>query len=47
MTTLKALYEYFSYKLPESLREEWDNDGIMVSADPDAPSGGSSFRWTP
>ena len=30
MTTLKTLYEYFSYKLPESLREEWDNDGIMV-----------------
>ena len=30
MTTLGSLYEYLSYRLPESLREEWDNDGIMV-----------------
>ena len=30
MTTLRSLYEYLSYKLPEELREEWDNDGAMV-----------------
>ncbi|MBQ7160875.1 MAG: Nif3-like dinuclear metal center hexameric protein [Clostridia bacterium] len=30
MTTLRSLYEYLSYRLPEELREEWDNDGVMV-----------------
>jgi len=29
MSTLRELYEYFSYRLPEELREDWDNDGIM------------------
>ena len=30
MTTLDSLYEYFTYRIPEDLREDWDNDGIMV-----------------
>jgi len=30
MTTRKTLLEYFNYRIPESLREEWDNDGAMV-----------------
>lgn len=29
MTTRTALYEYLSYKMPTSLSEDWDNDGIM------------------
>ena len=29
MSTLRELYEYFSYRIPEDLREEWDNDGVM------------------
>ena len=33
MTTLSGLYEYLSYRIPEDLREEWDNDGIMVAGD--------------
>ncbi len=31
--TVKKLYEKLSEKIPESLREDWDNDGIMCSAD--------------
>ena len=30
MATLNSLYEFLSYRLPEDLREDWDNDGIMV-----------------
>ena len=30
MATLASLYEYLSYRLPKELREEWDNDGVMV-----------------
>ncbi|MBE6533183.1 MAG: Nif3-like dinuclear metal center hexameric protein [Ruminococcaceae bacterium] len=31
--TVKELYASFSEKIPENLREEWDNDGIMCCAD--------------
>ncbi len=31
--TVKELYEEFSKKIPGSLSEEWDNDGLMCSAD--------------
>jgi len=31
--TVKRLYEYLSSRIPEALSEEWDNDGIMCSAD--------------
>lgn len=31
--TVKELYEKISLSVPETLREEWDNDGIMCSAD--------------
>ncbi len=31
--TVKELYEKISLFIPESLSEEWDNDGIMCSAD--------------
>ena len=33
MTTLKSLYEYLSYRIPSSLSEEWDNDGIMCMSE--------------
>lgn len=33
MTSLSALYEHLNYRIPEELREEWDNDGIMVMGD--------------
>lgn len=29
MATRSELYEYLSYRIPSSLSEEWDNDGIM------------------
>lgn len=31
--TVKELYEKMSERIPEQLREEWDNDGLMCSAD--------------
>ena len=31
--TVKELYAKFSEKIPEELRESWDNDGIMCCAD--------------
>lgn len=31
--TVKELYSVFSERIPEELREEWDNDGLMCSAD--------------
>ena len=31
--TVKDLYERMSERLPESLREEWDNDGLMCAPD--------------
>ena len=31
--TVRQLYENISDRIPEDLREEWDNDGIMCSAD--------------
>ena len=30
---VKELYEKFSERIPEELREEWDNDGIMCCTD--------------
>ena len=35
--TVKELHEALSELYPKTLSCEWDNDGIMVSADPDAP----------
>lgn len=34
--TVKELYSRFSERIPEELREEWDNDGLMCSADSSA-----------
>ena len=34
--TVKELYNIFSERIPEHLREEWDNDGLMCSADTSA-----------
>ena len=34
--TVKELYSVFSERIPEQLREEWDNDGLMCSADTSA-----------
>ncbi|MBO5316728.1 MAG: Nif3-like dinuclear metal center hexameric protein [Clostridia bacterium] len=31
--TLKELYDYLEEKMPPSLREEWDNDGMMCCPD--------------
>lgn len=31
--TVKELYNKFSHRIPEALREPWDNDGLMCSAD--------------
>lgn len=31
--TVRELYEHFEKIIPASLREEWDNDGLMCSAD--------------
>ena len=31
--TVKELYAVFSDKIPSILSEEWDNDGLMCSAD--------------
>lgn len=31
--TVKKLYDKLTERIPEGLREEWDNDGIMCSAD--------------
>ena len=31
--TIKELYAVFSEKIPSALSEEWDNDGLMCSAD--------------
>lgn len=31
--TLKELYDYLEEKMPSSLREEWDNDGMMCCPD--------------
>lgn len=33
MITIKELYEGFEEKIPASLREAWDNDGLMCCAD--------------
>ena len=35
--TVRELYENITDRIPEELREEWDNDGIMCSADDLAP----------
>ena len=32
--TLKELYEYLEKKMPPSLMEEWDNDGMMCCPNP-------------
>ena len=34
--TVKKLYEKLTERIPEELREEWDNDGIMCCADSSA-----------
>ena len=31
--TVKKLYDKMTERIPENLREEWDNDGIMCSSD--------------
>lgn len=31
--TVKELYEILSARIPETLREEWDNDGLMCAPD--------------
>ena len=31
--TVKTLYDRLSERIPEELREEWDNDGLMCSSD--------------
>ena len=31
--TVREIYERLCEKIPESLREEWDNDGLMCSSD--------------
>ena len=31
--TVKELYQKMSERIPEQLREDWDNDGLMCSAD--------------
>ena len=31
--TVKTIYEKLSERIPEHLREEWDNDGLMCSPD--------------
>lgn len=31
--TVKELYDKITVRIPEELREEWDNDGIMCSSD--------------
>lgn len=36
MITLKELYNKFSERIPEELREGWDNDGMMCCADASA-----------
>ena len=36
MTTVQEIYDLFNDLYPESLRCGWDNDGMMVSADPDS-----------
>jgi dinuclear metal center YbgI/SA1388 family protein len=35
--TVHELYKKLVQRLPDSLSESWDNDGLMVSADTDAP----------
>ena len=35
--TVREFHEHLSTLYPKTLSEPWDNDGIMVSADPDAP----------
>jgi len=31
--TVREIYEHLCEKIPESLREEWDNDGLMCASD--------------
>ena len=31
--TVKELYRHFEARIPKTLSEEWDNDGLMCSAD--------------
>ncbi|MCI8387404.1 MAG: Nif3-like dinuclear metal center hexameric protein [Clostridiales bacterium] len=35
MPTVDDLYKFLSSKFPEELRCSWDNDGLMLAADPD------------
>lgn len=35
--TVQELYDRMSEQMPESLREAWDNDGLMCSSDLNAP----------
>ena len=35
--TVQALYNKLNARLPKELAEPWDNDGLMVCADADAP----------
>ena len=31
--TVKEIYEKICERIPEDLREDWDNDGLMCSSD--------------
>lgn len=35
--TVHELYKKLTQRLPDSLSESWDNDGLMVCADTEAP----------
>ena len=35
MPTIDELYRFLNEKFPENLRCDWDNDGLMVAAEPD------------
>lgn len=37
MPTVSEIYQYLNSILPTSLSCDWDNDGLMVCPDPDAP----------
>ncbi len=37
MPTVSEIYQYLNMHLPTSLSCDWDNDGLMVCADPESP----------